>query len=114
MLLRHGYTMLVVVLGFVLFNADSLSQAAGDLASLFGFGGLPLVTAESLYYLRSFAVLLAVACIGTTSVPKQAAKVLAKGRFWHTAEPVLLLALLLICTAYLVDGSFSPFLYFRF
>nr|MBQ8244472.1 MBOAT family protein [Oscillospiraceae bacterium] len=113
-LLRHGYTMLIVVLGFVLFNADSLSQAGSDLAAMFGFGGLPLATAHTLYCLRSFAPLFAVACFGATPVPKRVSTALSKGRFWPAAELFLLAALLLISTAYLVDGSFSPFLYFRF
>ena len=113
-LLRHGYTMLVVILGFVLFNAVSLSQAGSDLAALFGFGGLPFVTDHTLYCLRAFAVLLAVACFGATPVPKKAFCVLEKRRFGPVLGLFLLVAALLLCTAYLVDGSFSPFLYFRF
>ena len=109
--LRHTYVLLIVMLSFVLFNATDLSQAVQDMAGL--FGGLPLTTAESLYYLRSYAVVFAVSILGATPLPKLAAgripeKVLA------VAEPVVLIALLLICTAYLVDGSFNPFLYFRF
>ena len=109
--LRHGYVLLIVMLSFVLFNAANLSQAVQDMAGL--FGGLPLTTAESLYYLRSYAVVLAVSIVGATPLPKMVAaripeKVLA------VVEPVTLIVLLLTCTAYLVDGSFNPFLYFRF
>ena len=112
--LRHGYVLLAVVLSFVLFNAESLRQAGGDFAALFGFGGLPLVTAETLYYLRSYAVLFAVACFGATQLPKMAAKWAENTWFGRVLEPIFLVGLLLISTAYLVDGSFSPFLYFRF
>lgn len=112
--LRHGYVLLAVVLSFVLFNAESLRQAGGDFAALFGFGGLPLVTAETLYYLRSYAVLFAVACFGATPLPKMAAKWAENTWFGRVLEPIFLAGLLLISTAYLVDGSFSPFLYFRF
>ena len=110
-LLRHGYVLLTVMLSFVLFNAENLPQAAQDMAGL--FGGLPLTTAESLYYLRSYAVVFAVSIVGATPLPKKLAaripeKVLA------VLEPIVLAALLLTCTAYLVDGSFNPFLYFRF
>jgi len=112
--LRHGYTMLVVILGFVLFNAESLSQAGTDLAALLGFGGLPLVTEHTLYCLRSFGVLLAVACLGATPVPKKALSALEKYRFWPVLTLVLMVLALVISTAFLVDGSFSPFLYFRF
>ena len=111
MVLRRIYVLLIVMLSFVLFNATDLSQAMRDMAGL--FGGLPLTTAESLYYLRSYAVVFAVSILGATPLPKLLVgripeKVLA------VVEPIVLIALLLICTAYLVDGSFNPFLYFRF
>ena len=112
--LRHGYTMLVVILGFVLFNASTLAQAGSDLAAMFGFGGLPLVTKHTLYCLSSFGVLFTVACIGATPVPKKAMQSLENTRFGGCLTLFFMVAALLLCTAYLVDGSFSPFLYFRF
>ena len=112
--LRHGYVLLVVVLSFVLFNAESLAQAGGDFAGMFGFAGLPLVTAETWYYLRSYAVLFLLGIVGATPVVKNTALRLSEKKLGAVVEPLVLLVLLLICTAYLVDGSFSPFLYFRF
>ena len=111
---RHGYVLLIVALSFVLFNAESLAQAGQDFAGLFGFGGLPAVTTETLYYLRSYALLFAAGCLGATHLPKKAANRLADTRFGGVLELVFLAGTLLVCTAYLVDGSFSPFLYFRF
>ena len=109
--LRHGYVLLIVMLSFVLFNAADLAQAVQDMAGL--FGGLPLTTAESLYYLRSYAVVFALSIVGATPLPKRiAARIPEKAQ--AIVEPVVLIALLLTCTAYLVDGSFNPFLYFRF
>ena len=112
--LRHGYTLLAVVLSFVLFNAESMSQAAGDFAGLFGFGGLPLVSAPALYYLRSYGVLFLLGFLGATPVVREGAERLSRTKLGAVLEPVMMLLLLLVCTAYLVDGSFSPFLYFRF
>ena len=112
--LRHGYVLLVVVLSFVLFNAESLAQAGGDFAGMFGFAGLPLITAETWYYLRSYAVLFLLGIVGATPVVKNTALRLSEKKLGAVVEPLVLLVLLLICTAYLVDGSFSPFLYFRF
>ena len=112
--LRHGYVLLAVVLSFVLFNAESLAQAGQDFACLFGLGGLPLVTAPTLYYLRSYAFLFALGAVGSTPVVKSAARRLAGTRMGPVLEALAMLGLLLVCTAYLVDGSFSPFLYFRF
>ena len=110
-ILRHAYVLLIVLLSFVLFNAADLSQAAQDMAGL--FGGVPLLTQESLYYLRSYAVVFAVGIVGATPLPKGIA-VRIPEKVMAVIEPLALIALLLTCTAYLVDGSFNPFLYFRF
>ncbi len=113
-ILRHGYVLLVVILSFVLFNAESMAQAGSDFAAMFGFGGLPPVTPATLYYLRSFALLFLAGFIGATPVVKHLALKIGSSKVGGVLETVLLAALLLVCTAYLVDGSFSPFLYFRF
>ena len=154
-ILRHGYTLLIVMLGFVLFNAADLKEALTDIGGLIGFGGItpglwesikeafvnanslpdvaadiaeafrtvrvnwvPLSSAETLYYLRSYAVVLLLGIVGATPLVKNAVTRLSEGkvtgRIIAIAEPVVLIALLVLCTAYLVDGSFNPFLYFRF
>ena len=110
-LLRRGYVLLIVMLSFVLFNAESLSQAACDMAGL--FGGLSFSNTVTLYYLRSYAVVFVFSIVGATPLVKKAAQhIPAKAA--AVLEPLTLIALLLVCTAYLVDGSFNPFLYFRF
>jgi len=112
--LRHGYVLLLVCLSFVLFNAESLSQAASDIGGMFGFGGLPMISAPALYYLKSYGLLFLFGILGATPVPKQFAVRIGETKAGGILEPAVLIFLLLVCTAYLVDGSFSPFLYFRF
>ena len=110
------YTLLAVVLSFVLFDAASLSSALSCIRGLFGLGGLPLVSTEGLYLLRSNLVLLAAAILGATPLPKRLWEML-EARFPRLSAalaPVGMAALLLISTACLVDGSYNPFLYFRF
>ena len=109
--LRHGYVLLVVVISFVIFNAESLAQAWGDISGMFGGQAVPLLTAESVYYLRSYGLLLAVAAVGATPAVRNLAARLERIGILRLAVAA---ALLLVCTAYLVDGSFNPFLYFRF
>jgi len=75
---------------------------------------VPLVTPAALYYLRSYALLFGLGILGATPVVKRVGERLSATKLGAILEPVLLAALLLVCTAYLVDGSFSPFLYFRF
>ena len=113
-ILRHGYVLLIVLLSFVLFNAESLSQAAGDIGAMFGFGDLPLVSPPALYYLRSYAPLFLMGFVGATPIVRDAARKLGDTKAGDVLSLVLMVGLLLVCTAYLVDGSFSPFLYFRF
>jgi len=112
--LSHIYVMLAVTLGFVLFNATSLAQCAQDLKGMFGFGGLPVITADTIYYLRSYGVLFIVGFVGATPLVRDLGNWIGKTKVGAILEPVVCIALLLLCTAYLVDGSFSPFLYFRF
>lgn len=114
----HIYALLAIVLGFVLFNAADLSQAAADFSSLFGRNGLPLLSAEAVYRLHSYAVVFLIAIIGATPLPKKLItgwqKKKTAASFLFPLEMLFLLGVLLISTAYLVDGSFNPFLYFRF
>ena len=112
--LRHIYVLLLVCISFVLFNANSLQQVGTDLAGMFGFSGLPLISSHTLYYLRSYGVLFILGIIGVTPLIRNTANRINKTKVGAILEPLVLIALLLICTAYLVDGSFSPFLYFRF
>ena len=112
--LRHGYVLLITLLGFVLFNAESMAQAGSDISALFGFGGLPAVTPQTLYYLRSYGLLFLLGFVGATPLVKHGAGQAAGTKAGPVLEVLILAGLLLVCTGYLVDGSFSPFLYFRF
>ena len=111
--LRHGYVLLAVVVSFVIFNAADMGQAMGDLRGMFGLAGLPLVSTESLYYLRSNLPLLIVAAVGATPIIRRGALWLEKRSWSFVLRFAVAALLLLVCTAYLVDGSFNPFLYFR-
>lgn len=114
----HIYVMLLVIISFVLFDATSLRGAGETIGAMFGAGGLPAVSFEALYNLRSYAVVLILGIIGSTPLPKLAVERIRKTSggavLINAAEPVALVALLAVSTAFLIDGSFNPFLYFRF
>ena len=115
--LSHLYTLLLVAVSFVIFDSAGLSEAATHLGRMFGAGGIPLVTGEALYYLGSYAVTFVIAIIGATPFPTRMAKQLSEGkggRALSILAPAALVLVLAVVTAYLVDGSFNPFLYFRF
>lgn len=168
----HLYMLFFVMIGFMMFHAASISEGVAQISALFGYGrsgAIPLVSAESLYYLRSYFVTFAVAVIGATPVAKKLYESIwvkvegimvhmsdyifahKKKVFWDAQKESVLhhkidavvdnnsdefspvwnqekrcfflrqlveaaacLVLLLLMTAYFVDGTFSPFLYFRF
>ncbi len=115
--LSHLYTLLLVAVSFVIFDSAGLSEAATHLGRMFGAGGIPLVTGEALYYLGSYAVTFIIAMIGATPFPTRMAKQFSEGkggRALSILAPAALVLVLAVVTAYLVDGSFNPFLYFRF
>ena len=121
-LFSHVYVLFFVAISFVLFHAETLSQAYSHIGGLFGMGKIFWVSPEAIYYLKSFGLLLLLSVIGATPVCKYLWTTLEKRLFDNKilaivlaiAEPVVLLLLLLVMTAFLVDGSFNPFLYFRF
>ena len=115
-MLKHLYVLLVITVSFVLFDAASVRQAGRTIAAM--FSRRPFADAVSLYYLRSYAVVFVLAAVGATPLPARLARRVAATRGGNraltVAEPLALLALLAVVTAFLVDGSFNPFLYFRF
>ena len=111
---KHLYVLFVVCISFVLFNADGVAGAVQDFKGMFGLAGVPAVTGETLYYLRSFGVLFILGIVGATPFVKRVAERFGTTKAGAVLQPLFLVLLLLLCTAYLVDGSFSPFLYFRF
>lgn len=116
----HAYVMLIVCLGFVIFNATNLTEAFQYFSAMAGFGNLPLVSTQFWYYLGSYGWILLLSIIGSTPLPKLILTKVSNAlngrgqRLLNLLEPVFCIVLLFLVTAYLVDGSFNPFLYFRF
>ena len=114
----HIYTLLFIVLGFVLFDSASVGEALQCFKAMFGLAGIPAANTASLYYFRSNLVLLLVAVIGATPLPKRIYEKIGEtavgGRILGVLTPSAAVASVAVCTAYLIDGSFNPFVYFRF
>lgn len=114
----HIYVLLMVVISFVIFNAADFGEALEYLKIMFTGGGLPLISQECAYYLKSYETILFWAVIGATPGPRQLMETLRKKdvgeKVLQILEPLFLVGLLLIITAFLVNDSYNPFLYFRF
>ena len=117
-ILSHCYVLLSIIVSFVIFYGTKMSDLRNCLGGMIGLNRLPLISKEFLYYLRSYGVILLIGMIGTTPLIKILTGRLAQNSFGKRAvtilEPILLIGLMLLNTAYLVDSSFNPFLYFRF
>lgn len=113
-LLRHVYVLLVVAIGWTLFDASDFVMVKTVLGRLFGFGASAAVGAESIYYLRSYMIPLLLGIFGTTPLPQRLFLRLSKGKAAAVWEPACVGVALILITAFLVSGSFNPFIYFRF
>ncbi len=115
---KHIYTLFLVTISFVIFDAVSVKEAFSMITSMLGFSALPAVSFESIYYLKSYAVILMASMLGATPVMAGFIRRIRQTKYGtpviNVFELVYLTALLVVCTAYLIDGSFNPFLYFRF
>lgn len=108
--LRHVYVMVLVLISWAIFALEDLSIMGHYLAAMLGFGGLPLVNALTGYYLRNYLPILAAAAVASTPM------VITRWRRMDSPglKLTVLLLGLLACTAYVVAGTYNPFLYFRF
>lgn len=107
------YTLLVAVCGWVLFDLPSLSAAGAYYGAMFGFAGGGLSAASDFFYLKEYAVVFLVCVLACLPLGKKLYDKLSAGvKGWLT--PVLIALVLILSTAYLVDATYNPFLYFRF
>ena len=109
--LKHLYTIVVVFVGWGLFAMEDLSVCGQYLKICFGGG--TLWTAADGYTLRSYAITFVILIIASTTLGLRVWNRLSE-RTQKVLAPVLMALGLVVCTAYLVDGSYNPFLYFRF
>ncbi|MDU1348498.1 MBOAT family protein [uncultured Clostridium sp.] len=112
----HIYTLIIVIVGWVFFEFESLSSAMGFIGTMFGFGKHLLMNNNTLYYLSTNIVLLLVLVICSTPIPRKII-VSIRERLKMVGAiiiPPIYLILIILSTAYLVNETYNPFLYFRF
>ena len=114
----HIYVTVVIAISFVIFSGAGLKGMLADLGAMFGAQGLAFWSQETTYHFAGYAIALAVALFGATPVLKNLFAKLHNNektcRVLNVLEPIFHIVLLLLVTAYFVDGSISPFLYIRF
>ena len=95
-----------------------MSEAVQYIGAMFGAGEAPAISREAIYYLNSYLIIYLIAFLGATPAFKSLYERLHGKEYasktMDILEPIVVATLLIVCTAFLVDGSFNPFLYFRF
>ena len=112
--LSRIYVLLLVMISFIVFNGEGVNQIAQNIGGLIGLNHISIISQESLYYFKSYFIVIIIGMIGATPILKNIASSQKIHRFINILEPLFLLLILLLSTSYIIDGSFNPFLYFRF
>lgn len=112
----HIYALVVVYFGWLLFAWEDIHGHRVYMKAMLGMAGAEVVNKESLYLLVSNALLMVIMTIGCTSLPKYLAEKVTKrdGIGTSLCMSVYVAIILLLSIAYLVNGTYNPFLYFRF
>ena len=113
-LISRVYVLLIVMISFIIFSGESSSQIINNLFGLVGYKNVPLISLESIYYFKSYFIIIVLGIIGSTPIIKN---ILGKEQIKKVVtvlEPIFLIFILILSTSYIIDGSFNPFLYFRF
>ena len=114
---KYIYTSIIVVISFLIFSTDNLKDIFSSLGNMFMINDIPLTSSSTIYYLKNNLVLLIISIIGATPLMKCLVKKIRLSKFKKVVEcleVVVVLGLLILTTAFLVDASVNPFLYFRF
>ncbi|MBE6148582.1 MAG: MBOAT family protein [Firmicutes bacterium] len=116
-IVKYLYTLVIVIISFLIFSSDSLDVIGNELKNMFFINNIPFTGLQTTYYLKNNFLLLIISIIGATPLISYLVKKIKKSKFKiviDIIEPIVYLTLLILCTAFLIDESFNPFLYFRF
>lgn len=108
-LLAHSYLLIIILISWVFFSHDTLTEGLLYLKTMFGLAGASLVNQVTYYQLSNYALLLALGILFSTPLMLK-----LKEKMPPYVLYFFYVGLLLLCTAYLVDATYNPFLYFRF
>lgn len=116
--IKRIYVLFIVMISFIIFNANTMNTAWHNIIGLFGFNKEVFINTYTIYYLKSYLLVIIIAIIASTPIPKNIINKLNKNKnlnkIINLLEPIFIIILLLITTSYLIDNSYNPFLYFRF
>ena len=116
-ILKYFYTSFIIIISFLIFNCNTVSDIFSSLSNMFMINKIPLVSYSTNYLLKSNIILIIISIISATPLMKIIIEKIKKckfGKYIDYIEFVWIMCLLILVTAFLIDASFNPFLYFRF
>ena len=112
------YVLFLVMISFIIFSTTNLQEAWHNIIGLFGANGEDFINSYTIYYLKNYLVVIILSLISCTPLVKSIINKLKQkttfNKIINVLEPICIVLLLVIVTAYLIDNSYNPFLYFRF
>ena len=111
---KHIYTLIIVIISFLIFSTDNMSDIINSLGNMFFLNKLDFINSETIYYLKDYFMILIISIISCTPLFKNIYLKYKDNKIISFIEPIILLGLFILCVAFIIDASFNPFLYFRF
>jgi len=111
---KYIYTIFFVVISFTIFNANSFNEVINSLKNMFFITNIDFINSETIYHIRNYIVIFIIAIIASTPLLKTLIQKIKYKKIINILEIIYYFILLIVVTAFLVDSSFNPFLYFRF
>ena len=111
---KHIYTLIIVIISFLIFSTDNMSDIFNSLGNMFFLNKLDFINNETIFYLKDYFMILIISIISCTPLFKNIYLKYKDNKIISFIEPIVLLGLFILCVAFIIDASFNPFLYFRF
>ncbi|WP_409302942.1 MBOAT family O-acyltransferase [Peribacillus sp. SCS-155] len=123
---QYAYALIIVVIGWVFFRAETFTYAIDYIKTMFGLNGIGLWDTNAGYYFSQYGILLLLAIIGATPLLKTINKaVMSRLRsnetkpalsvsLWNGTQTAYYILVLAIAIVTVVSSTFNPFIYFRF
>lgn len=110
----HVYTMVFVIIGWVIFKSADLRSAYVYIKAMFGFGAEGIVDKSVWAYISQYWIFYVLAIIGCVPMVPWMDKKLNKNRLWNAAYAAVVMAVLVVAVSYIINNAYNPFIYFNF
>ena len=111
---KHIYTLVIVIISFLIFSTDNIIDIFNSLGNMFFINKLEFINQETIFYLKDYLVIFVISVIACTPLFKNIYLKYKDNKIISFIEPIILLGLFILSVAFIIDASFNPFLYFRF